>query len=199
MTAVLTRQVKVIKRSPVSSLSDRVVWGVRHGEAQHNVMHKWIGDSAYTQFQDTCLTSTGMMQAATTKAPEVDLILVSPLMRTLQTAHIMFPNVRKVALECLKEYPQHTELCNMRSKTSLLKHLWPTVDFSDLIEESQPWPNHVDANENKKQLLAYVRSSSTARITVVTHSTWLKHWMTGEMAAVPELEHCTPYPLELHE
>jgi hypothetical protein len=197
MTNVLTRQIKVLRPSPIGSLSDKTVWGVRHGEAQHNVMHKWLGEPAYTQFQDTCLTSTGMMQAATTKAPKVDLVLVSPLMRTLQTAHIMLPNVRKVALECLKEYPQHTDLCNMRSKASLLGRLYPDIDFADLVEENQPWPNHVDANENKEQLLVYLRSCPELRIAIVSHSTWLKHWMTGEMGAVHELEHCTPYPLAI--
>ena len=77
-------------------------------------------------------------------------------MRTLQTAHIMFPNVHKVALECLKEYPQHTELCNKRSKASLLAHLYPSVDFSDLTDENQCWPDHVDSDKNK-ETRSYVR------------------------------------------
>lgn len=195
--SALRREIKVVMPDILSSITGKTAWGIRHGEAQHNVMHKWIGEPAYTQFQDTCLTSTGMDQAATQKAPDVDLVLVSPLMRTLQTAHIMFPNVHKVALECLKEYPQHTELCNKRSKASLLAHLYPSVDFSDLTEENQCWPDHVDSDKNKETLLAFIRTCSVSRIAIVTHSTWLKYYMTGAMEALPELEHCKPYLLDL--
>jgi len=44
-----------------------------------------------------------MRQAIEANVPPPDLVLVSPLTRTLQTATLMFPNVKVVALECLKE------------------------------------------------------------------------------------------------
>ena len=36
-------------------------------------------------------------------------------LRTLQTAALMYPDTATIALECLKEIPQHTEICNRRS------------------------------------------------------------------------------------
>ena len=86
--------------------------GIRHGEALHNVVAKIYGNKVYKEFEDTTLTTNGMRQAIEANVPPPDLVLVSPLTRTLQTATLMFPNVKVVALECLKEYPQHTEICN---------------------------------------------------------------------------------------
>ena len=76
------------------------VIGIRHGEALHNTVSKIYGTKVCQQFEDTTLTTNGMRQAieATVKTP--DLVLVSPLTRTLQTATLMFPGVKMVALEC---------------------------------------------------------------------------------------------------
>ena len=54
-------------------------------------------------FEDTTLTSNGMQQAMEADAPLVDVVLVSPLLRTLQTSTLMYPDTPTLALECLKE------------------------------------------------------------------------------------------------
>jgi hypothetical protein len=97
---------------PMARYVKKQVFGIRHGEAWHNILHSKLGDDAYNNFQDATLTTRGMSQASSnaTSMPAPDLILVSPLMRTLQTADIIWPNTPKVALECLQEYPQQTFL-----------------------------------------------------------------------------------------
>ena len=105
------------------------VIGIRHGEALHNVVGKIYGEKVYQQFEDTTLTTNGMRQAINANIPAPDIVLVSPLTRTLQTATLMFPNVPMIALECLKEYPQHIEICNRRSSIRIISMLFPHVDF----------------------------------------------------------------------
>lgn len=178
------------------SVAKKTVYGIRHGQAWHNVLFDDIGPCAYTSYQDTTLTAEGMEQAAVQKPPDVDLVLVSPLMRTLQTADIMFPKTPQIALECLKEYPQHTELCNKRSYASLLIRCFPHVNFEDLETEFQMWPMKVDHNENVERVKSVIESVSSRQIAIVTHSTWLKYWMNGSLSGLPELEHCRPYELK---
>jgi len=173
------------------------LYGIRHGQAWHNILFDAMGKSAYADYQDTSLTTKGMEQAATAKSPEVDVIFVSPLTRALQTAHIMFPNKPQIALECLKEYPQHTELCNKRSNTAVLKRLFPQVDFSDLQTEQQQWPVAVDYEQNVRIIKNTIQRSPPKKIAIVSHSTWLKYWMYGSIESVPELKHCTAYELQL--
>lgn len=189
--ASLVRQAPLVRQYPPR----KVLFGIRHAEGWHNVLYDLLGMQGYSKFPDTSLTTEGMRQAAVAIAPKVDFVLVSPLMRTLQTANIMYPDTPQIALECLKEYPQHAHISNRRSETSLLRRLFPKVDFSDLTDERQPWPNPVDADENVKRVKEIVMNAKATRFAVVTHSTWLKYWMTGTCKAEPELIHCHPYKL----
>ena len=173
----------------------KFVYGIRHAEAWHNVLYTVFGETVFEEYPDTTLTANGMKQAATTKVPPVELVLVSPLLRTLQTANIMYPNTPQIALECLKEYPQKKHLSNKRSSASLLKRLFPKVDFNDLQSDEQPWPNLVSIDQNMQTAKDWIRNVPENRIAVITHSTWLRYYMTGKIQEFPELEHCKVYNL----
>lgn len=167
------------------------VIGIRHGEALHNVVGKIYGTKVYEQFEDTTLTTNGMRQAMEAIVPTPDLVLVSPLTRTLQTATLMFPGAKIVALECLKEYPQHTEICNRRSPISTISKLFPHVDFSDCQTNLQNWPNEPPTPADNINIFHNkLKTFNEDNIAVVTHSTWLKYFLTGKMEAFPEFEHC---------
>jgi len=171
------------------------MFGIRHGEALHNVVGAKYGPKVYEQFGDTTLTTKGMQQALEAHAPQVDVVLVSPLMRTLQTAAIMYPDTPTIALECLKEIPQHTEICNRRSSLSLLSRLFPKVDWSMITEEEQLWPEYISIALRKNQLREFVKSIPQQRVALVTHSSWLHYYTTGSVEPETELKHCFPYKL----
>lgn len=171
------------------------MFGIRHGEALHNIVGGVYGTKVYEKFGDTTLTVKGMQQALEASAPEVDVVLVSPLMRTLQTAAIMYPDTPTIALECLKEIPQHTEICNRRSSRSLLVRLFPKVDWSMITEEEQLWPDYISNAVRKNQLQVFVKSIPQERVALVTHSSWLKYYTVGSVEPEPELKHCFPYKL----
>jgi len=172
------------------------VIGIRHGEALHNVVGKIYSDKVYQQFEDTTLTTNGMRQAINANIPAPDIVLVSPLTRTLQTATLMFPNVPIYALECLKEYPQNIEICNRRSSIRIISMLFPHVDFSDCQTDMQPWPNDPPTpHDNMSEFYDKLSTYEANNVAVVTHSSWLKYFISGKAEAEPELEHCTPYNL----
>ena len=179
----------------VRQIVRRQMVGIRHGEAGHNELAPVYGNQVYEQFADTTLTVRGMHQARTAIVPEVDMVLVSPLTRALQTAQLMYPRTKTVALECLKELPQHTQICNRRSSRLVLEALFPAVDFTDLRDAEQPWPNAQPAAMYRRHFNDYLDTVPGHRIAVVAHSTWLKLYMTGNAAAEPELRHCFPYKM----
>ena len=176
------------------------IQAIRHGEAWHNVLYGKLGKDAFGEFQDTTLTARGMAQAQMAKRDRPDLILVSPLMRTLQTAQIMFPNQHMIALDTLMEYPQSEHLSNKRSPKTLLQQLYPNVDFR-FISEKPTWPV-VDSDEHLQNqintMTSFLKQRNERNITLVTHSSWIKFAKDGEVGdEMEELEHCLPYKLIL--
>lgn len=177
----------------------KVVYGIRHAEGWHNILFSALRQRAYTDYQDCSLTVTGMLQAKDAPKPKgIQVVYVSPLTRTLQTSQLIFPNTPTIALECLKEYPQHSQQCNRRSSRSLLKCVFPAVNFDDLKEEEQPWPNPITYESNLKTFKEIVKNCPYSNIAVVTHSTWLKYCMTNKIESLPELKHCVPYKLNIN-
>lgn len=193
--SALVREIKPVI-TPLIKPVKKIVYGIRHAEAWHNILYESFGVKAYSMFQDTTLTACGMQQAANANKPDVEIVFVSPCMRTLQTASIMFPNTPKIALECLKEYPQENEICNQRSSKSFLQKCFSDINFNDLKTEHQEWPNTQRTPlENKKTIVSIINNRDESRIAVVSHSTWLKYYINGDLNGDPELEHCVAYKL----
>ena len=193
--SALVREIKPVI-TPLIKPVKKIVYGIRHAEAWHNILYESFGVKAYSMFQDTTLTARGMQQAANANKPDVEIVFVSPCMRTLQTASIMFPNTPKIALECLKEYPQENEICNQRSSKSFLQKCFSDINFNDLKTEHQEWPNTQRTPlENKKTIVSIINNRDESRIAVVSHSTWLKYYINGDLNGDPELEHCVAYKL----
>ena len=94
---------------------------IRHGESLHNVLFKQHGMKTFfdQNYYDTKLTELGYNQAIRLgetweEIDKIDLVLVSSLTRTLQTAQNVFKdkNIKIISLDCLKEYPQGIVLIN---------------------------------------------------------------------------------------
>ncbi len=183
-------------------MSNISIIGIRHGEAIHNVLYDRIGRDAFTQFQDTSLTTRGMIQAleARRKVPRIDVVLVSPLMRTLQTASIIFPGVKMIALDELMEYPQNIEICNQRSEISDLTNLFPHVDFSYTSQDNgfgvKDADTHLEKQTTKFNKILKSFTPDKNKIAIVSHSTWLKNYINGTIGDIyQELPHCEPLPI----
>ena len=120
----------------------KLLYCIRHGTALHNVNFWKIGRKAYTDFKDTPLIDKGRVEAVKLgiewkKLFSVELVLVSPLSRTLDTAKYIFQdyqNVPMIALDELMEHPQAEELCNQRFDKTELVNRYPNIDFSHISD-----------------------------------------------------------------
>ena len=116
------------------------IYFIRHGTAIHNNLYKDIGYKAYSKFRDTSLTYEGFIEADKLSKKwadihKIDLVLVSPLTRTIQTCLTIFSENKNycnkiIALDCLLEYKQGgNEICNYRLPKSILKKIYPNINF----------------------------------------------------------------------
>jgi len=186
------------------------VFFIRHGYALHNKLFWEIGAKAYSDYVDTPLLHKGYIQADECRKrykkelKDIELVLVSPLTRTLQTAVSIFGEstffrTKIRALDCLMEYPQGgPELCNKRKTREILRRNYPTVEFTYVKDGEVEW------NQNKEtikelqsridEMIEFIRKRPETKIAVVSHSSILCQHLYGEIYDEEnELMHCQPY------
>ena len=188
----------------------KTLYCIRHGEALHNILFKKIGEKAYVNTRDTRLVENGTNQAIKLgqnwkDKSKIDLVVVSPLTRTLETASHIFNdnNLPMIALESLKEYPQSYQQCNHRRTVEELKKEFPHVDFKEILHnDDKDWRDLPDIITDEKTKLKtrisnfkyWVNKRNENNIAVVCHSSYLNMMMNNFVDnETTELKHCYPY------
>ena len=115
---------------------------------------------------------------------QVDIVLVSPLTRTLETATLMFPDrsVPFVAIEmCREAFGGHP--CDQRRPISVVKKEFGHVDYGHVGTDDDSWHNP-DRRETVREVsvradkfLAILRSRPERNIVVVSHGVFLETLM----------------------
>ena len=192
----------------------KILYCIRHGTALHNKLYWTMGRKAYTHYHDTPLLKKGWEEAELLrkewqKLNDIDLVVVSPLMRTLSTAETIFKdkNIPIVIYDGIKEYPQSGEWCNLRSSKSILMERFPSFDFSNLKTEHDTTWQRIRLTKGEElillntricQFLKWIETRDEEKIAVVSHSSFLGQMMYGEMGDEKnELKHCHPYQFTL--
>jgi len=189
------------------------IWCIRHGTALHNVLFKEIGSKAYTmkRYTDTQLIIKGHNESLDLgerweKKNKIETIFVSPLSRTLQTASNIFKdtNIKMIANDDIMEYPQSIEYCNKRRNKNELKIIYPQVDFNDIPDESTYWCEEpiveslFELKQRSNKFKEMLKERPEKNICVVSHSTFLKEFLLGEVGNIEEeLGHCEPFLFQL--
>lgn len=189
---------------------------IRHGEATHNVLYEKIGMKAFinNNYYDTKLTNKGFNQSIELgknweEKNKIELVIVSPLSRTLQTAINIFKdtNVKIVAYDFLKEYPQGKHTCNKRTNKNELINNFPQIDFTYLeSDEDEMWKS--DSIESIDSLLQrinkmydFIDANNYTNIALVGHNSYISMMKYGKFLhkddGEEELKHCFPYKMEL--
>ncbi len=191
-------------------LFDKTIYCIRHGIARHNILYPMIKEQAYRGEEniDTKLTEKGKKQAEKLKEMwhernEIELVITSPLSRTLETASILFKDTKVpiLAQELLREYPLGLDTPNKRKPLTKLIKTYPEIDFSYILSNKDTlWKEHeTELPENLKKRVQqtkewlFLRPEKT--IALVGHSTFLHQFLfnTFDNNEINELQHCHPY------
>tara|TARA_A100000164_G_scaffold217715_1_gene193054 strand:- start:1012 stop:1590 length:579 start_codon:yes stop_codon:yes gene_type:complete len=191
------------------SKNEKNIYCIRHGIAFHNVLFNKMGEIAYTLYQDTPLVHEGYLQADNLsktwgKINDIELVLVSPLIRTIETCKTIFGSrltTDIISLECLKEFPQGgTEIANKRKNKHLLKKNARCINFS-LLDNDIIWEDNredIDSLRNRiNDLKKFINNRHEKNIAIVSHTSFLQVLMYNNLNKENELEHCKPYLLKL--
>ena len=159
------------------------------------------------------------------KAPfqihEIDMIVVSPLRRTLETLNNIFirrlersyhnlsPSTLILALDSIKEWSQGKHTPNRRQTKTVLRSQFPDVSFDELRTEEDTmwnrfWPNTTDGLEPETHLErrindfnAWLCARSERNVVIVSHGTFLGKLVMNYFIEEKEIEHCQIYEYKL--
>ena len=175
------------------------LYWIRHGYAEHNDVFKQIGEKAYFSIRDSNLLFKGIQEATelSKNIPNnIELVLISPLSRTLETAHLIFntqiqekdQKINFIVLDELLEYPQGLHICNKRQTKTYLNAKYPKFDIN--IPEEITWNNTFETYEELDKRIAklyeFVRNCSEIYIAIVTHNSYIRR----ALSITDEIEHC---------
>ena len=151
---------------------------IRHAEGEHNVKG---GSFSF----DPPLTAKGRQQCRDArrelrKEGELDLICVSPLRRTLETADLCFKDERcdRVAVEMLRERTKGS--CNWRRRVDEQQQDFPGVNYRHIAPGLDPHLNRRDepveeVYDRSLEFLQWLADQPETRVAVVSHWQVLYH------------------------
>tara|TARA_B100001142_G_C14163052_1_gene589246 strand:- start:308 stop:880 length:573 start_codon:yes stop_codon:yes gene_type:complete len=183
-----------------------LLYCIRHGYSLHNDLFKKIGEKAYRlpECTDSYLLKSGIEDAMNfnlkyfSKLQNVDLVLVSPLTRALQTADICFTglNVPVIVLDILKEWPNGLDTPNYRKNKSELKNRFSKFNFDYIkSEEDDNWNKEREETIDELKIRInsfenFIRERKEMKICVIGHTSFLSTMIWGEEK---NMEHCRIY------
>ena len=185
----------------------KVLYCIRHGTALHNVLFWEQGEDVYKKYRDTPLVKKGVDEAKVLgetweDIDKIELVIVSPLLRTLQTADNIFSkkDVPMIALDCVMEYSQGLDLCNKRKSIIEYKPCYPKVDFSHIKDDVETrwredkYETVEELNERIKEMIKFIKTRKEIHIAIVSHSSYLGHYLFDRIGDEEnEIKHCYPY------
>ena len=184
---------------------------IRHGQSLHNELFHKIGVKAFRipATIDAPLTNEGHLQSielgqSWQNKNEIELVLVSPLTRTLDTAMNIFgdTDIPMVSEEFLREYPIGEDTCNKRSSLTLLKNKYPRIDFNLISDQDTLWTSEyretIDELEQRlDKMVKYLQNRKEINIAIVGHSSYFGQFKDNHISYIEngdeELKHCYPY------
>ena len=189
----------------------KVLQLIRHGYSLHNELFTKIGVQAFRipLSYDAPLTNHGHVESIELgynwdKKHDIELVLVSPLTRTLETCMNIFGDTN-IPIEChefLREYPIGEDTCNKRSPLTEIKGKYPKIDFHLSMDDDLLWKENyretIPELEIRIQIMInYIRSRKETNIAIVGHSSFLGQFKDNHIGykenGDPDLKHCHPY------
>ena len=192
----------------------KLLYLIRHGLALHNENFLKYGEKTFfdPKYVDTHLIEEGIQQSLQfgktwQNIDDIELVLVSPLYRALETATNIFKNkdVPIISLEELREYSIGQHTCNKRSSKDILMLNFPHINFDDIKGGDYLWTTESEGilslEKRINNIKNYIKKRDEKVICIVSHTQFLEKMKYNKISLMEkgksEIDHCFPYTMEL--
>lgn len=189
----------------------KIIHFVRHAEGHHNVAGKIDPLFGYRRedLEDSTLTDLGVEQCKNFREANkksfanAQLLVVSPLRRTMQTATHCFPQLKGsipwVAVECLREMTG-LHPCDRRLSITEHKKNFDHIDFSEIEEDTDPLYYKYTLREPKadvtlrtQQFMEWLKERPETEIIVVSHHGYMMNLFHNSVKTAEPEKDDTPF------
>uniref|UniRef100_A0A6C0JEG0 Phosphoglycerate mutase family protein n=1 Tax=viral metagenome TaxID=1070528 RepID=A0A6C0JEG0_9ZZZZ len=202
-------------------MCERNIVLIRHGEAYNNLSRDMIDDSQLEDIHDAKLTSNGIRQCKKVKNSYIsktnyDVIYVSTLDRTLETASIIFENSNCPIFgnDLIREYKNCTS--SFRKPLEYKKTKFPDINFIMVKDELDSLPVEIDQfkticcfyryivkrqyefmMERVKEFVDLITLSPYKNICIVSHRGFIAMFTYFLEKKVADLNNCGVYHMKI--
>jgi len=155
------------------------IYFIRHAEGYHNL--RTNGHNNH-HIKYPRLTVRGIQQCQKTREQlkdiKFDIIIVSPLRRTLETAQYIFDrNIPHLSLEYIREFIYNP--CDFRESIEEVILHFPYVDFSKICDtdDYNKMESNEDINIRIKRFMKFLTESPYHNIAVISHGVFLNKFL----------------------
>ena len=184
---------------------------IRHGHSLHNELFHKIGVQAFRipATIDSPLTQEGHLQSielgqSWQRKKDIELVLVSPLTRTLETCMNIFGDteISIISQEFLREYPIGEDTCKKRSSMTSLNNRFPKIEFQLDVDQDTLWKedyreNMIELEQRLEKMITYLQKRPEKNIAIIGHSSFFGQFKDNHIGYIEngdeELKHCWPY------
>lgn len=189
----------------------KTIYFIRHGQAMHNPDVDKFGKDILTneKYFDANLTEEGFSQCDSIKSKVLkinpDVVFVSPLTRTLQTANNLFSNTKIpiMGLEMIRER-FGMRPCDKRSGLPELQKRFKNIDFETYCYSGDNDPVWTTKRETEyeiemriKKFLKWAKERPEKTIVIVTHQGFMIRLWNILGIRNPDPQNCEVRKLEL--
>ena len=192
----------------------KLLYLIRHGLALHNENFLKYGEKTFfdPKYVDTHLIEEGIQQSLQfgktwQNIDDIELVLVSPLYRALETATNIFKNkdVPIISLEELREYSIGQHTCNKRSSKDILMLNFPHINFDDIKGGDYLWTTKSEGilslEKRINNIKNYIQKRDEKVICIVSHTQFLEKMKYNKISLMEngksKINHCFPYSMNL--
>ena len=169
---------------------------IRHAQGYHNINESY-------HIKDANLTLEGIEQSKKARRYLVntnfDVIYVSPLERTLETANIIFVNEKHKlkALEIIRERIENP--CDARKNISEKQKNFKDIDFSlvDSDKDLFKFESIEETSKRAQKFINYIQKSNYKNICIVSHFAFIRE-LCSLFGKLVELDNCGIHILDIN-
>ena len=175
---------------------------IRHGEAEHNIAYLTRGDACFydPELKYSKLTDKGRRQASDVKLDMLpEIVVTSGLPRALSTTDIIFGNSTKVVVSDIVRETNFHHIVNTRYSVDEILLKYPHYDISRIETDEDTVIGTVDPIDGRctmlDELIMNLHYCGYLDIAIVSHHTFLKHYLKGKTNTDIDLDNCETFKL----